>query len=233
MPLEDAFARLQASVEALTRQVETTNRAAESGRGGVASSEDGGGKRSLLERARGGVDDFVSDLGAGRLLGGGVTGGIAAIAATGAVAAAQTLAPAVEAGLKATLDGGSFAVGGLTELNRIAAGVPFLGELGGFKGTADVLGGAQRDLNSITNESARFGGQVSDQFRDFLAGQLVDQQRRIGADRDANQIAVEGRFVQAAEGQGAGLAAALGRAILGLNSNVQASATNAGVNQHS
>ena len=204
---------------------------------------DGGGARpSSGKPAPGGGGGGVGGLalpgagGRGAAAGGragalrGLVGKVVKRTAVGAAIATAGLAAKVGAdALVQSSRGGDFGASAAASLNRVAARLGPIGELGGFAPLNRVTQGVQGDLDSVTNQIARYGGEgaIQPEVRKILAEEFSRQNRNVELDRQKNQAASEAVLVQSARGLGAGA-----EGIASIGTSINSFLTAIGINQH-
>lgn len=157
----------------------------------------GGGGGGRVGR-RGGRGGFKGGGALGRLAGGAagaLLAGAESSIVDGIVAYAEAVNPVMNIGRGAygaarnALRGGSAAGGYFKAQNAALANLPVVGELAGFAARERVYSGTEGDLNSLTNQVARFGGPdaISSDTRKFLASTLATQNRNVEQDRQRNE----------------------------------------------
>lgn len=198
MPGEDTVLLAEISRN-IGKLLSTTERTSRGGDKGAAAKAGAKKETSITARAVARTRNVAS----GRALGGGLKG----LAAQGALAAASAAVGAVGAFAVGAQRTGT-AEGGAQELGRSAisavASIPLIGELTGAAQTERIASGTERDLNSATNQVARFAGAeaITPQVRTFLAQKLAKQNENLEDDRRANRTATNQQLGSIAENRG-------------------------------
>ena len=159
-----------------------------------------GGGGGLAPFGAGGAQEWPVPVAAGDEEGGGAAtaeaGGVMALGrkhpiVAGIAAVSALAAPAVGAGIVSAAQGGTFSGGALSEINRMIAKVPVLGEASGIasavRAEEAVLGGIGEQIAEIESR----GGRLSDEMREFLLGEQLGIENRREDSREANRITLE------------------------------------------
>jgi len=120
-------------------------------------------------------------------------------------AAAATVGLAGQ-GVVSASHGGTFGGGAARAAINLPGQIPVVGglaaELLGTGPASRIASGTQGDLDSLTNEVARYGGPISPKIRSTLAANFAQQNKNIEADRQANTAATNGQLGAITAGQG-------------------------------
>lgn len=216
---EEILAKLDDLIGAMGKLDEIGSGGSGGGGGGGGGPGGGGG---FLPTKGGKAGGLAGKLGK---LKGFARGGLVGVAAGAVALAGKTAAD----GALGASRGGDFGASAAASLNRAAAAIPIVGELGGFSALNRVTKGVEGDLNSTTNAIARYGGSgaIRPEVRKILASEFSRQNNNVELDRQQNSAASEAVLTQSARGLGAG---AEGMASIG--TQINSFLTFIGLNQH-